>query len=143
MWWFSRKGPSGFSASSTAEEVTQGIDGTGLTAIVTGHNPSGLIFFFLLLLLIIILGKKSEIWVSFFLNFYCCIINLLWRIWVGFCVGSGSFSLLLVSIGCVLLFCCMYLFELCWIHTSKMKCRSIGKFIFHGMSEHPLKRTFQ
>ncbi|XP_061353815.1 short-chain dehydrogenase TIC 32, chloroplastic-like isoform X2 [Gastrolobium bilobum] len=36
MWWFSRKGPSGFSASSTAEEVTQGIDGTGLTAIVTG-----------------------------------------------------------------------------------------------------------
>ncbi|RVX01906.1 Short-chain dehydrogenase TIC 32, chloroplastic [Vitis vinifera] len=35
MWLFSRKGPSGFSASSTAEEVTQGIDGTGLTAIVT------------------------------------------------------------------------------------------------------------
>ncbi|KAK9927173.1 hypothetical protein M0R45_024372 [Rubus argutus] len=33
---FSRKGPSGFSSSSTAEEVTQGIDGTGLTAIVTG-----------------------------------------------------------------------------------------------------------
>ncbi|KAL6174718.1 hypothetical protein ACLB2K_051364 [Fragaria x ananassa] len=37
----SRKGPSGFSASSTAEEVTQGIDGTGLTAIVTGAT-SGL-----------------------------------------------------------------------------------------------------
>ncbi|XP_042507553.1 short-chain dehydrogenase TIC 32, chloroplastic-like isoform X2 [Macadamia integrifolia] len=36
MWPFNRKGPSGFSASSTAEEVTQGIDGTGLTAIVTG-----------------------------------------------------------------------------------------------------------
>ncbi|XP_044469049.1 short-chain dehydrogenase TIC 32, chloroplastic-like [Mangifera indica] len=36
MWLFSRKGPSGFSASSTAEEVTEGIDGTGLTAIVTG-----------------------------------------------------------------------------------------------------------
>ena len=36
MWWFGRKGASGFSASSTAEEVTQGIDGTGLTAIVTG-----------------------------------------------------------------------------------------------------------
>ncbi|KAH7841387.1 hypothetical protein Vadar_029255 [Vaccinium darrowii] len=32
-----RKGPSGFSSSSTAEEVTHGIDGTGLTAIVTGH----------------------------------------------------------------------------------------------------------
>ncbi|KDO51988.1 hypothetical protein CISIN_1g021391mg [Citrus sinensis] len=38
MWLFSRKGPSGFSASSTAEEVTQGIDGTGLTAIVTGAS---------------------------------------------------------------------------------------------------------
>ncbi|KAF7813142.1 short-chain dehydrogenase TIC 32, chloroplastic-like isoform X2 [Senna tora] len=36
MWLFSRKGPSGFSASSTAEEVTRGIDGTGLTAIITG-----------------------------------------------------------------------------------------------------------
>lgn len=36
MWIFSWKGPSGFSACSTAEEVTQGIDGAGLTAIVTG-----------------------------------------------------------------------------------------------------------
>ncbi|VVA31624.1 Hypothetical predicted protein, partial [Prunus dulcis] len=35
---FSRKGPSGFSASSTAEEVTKGIDGTGLIAIVTGAS---------------------------------------------------------------------------------------------------------
>ncbi|PQM38444.1 short-chain dehydrogenase TIC 32 chloroplastic [Prunus yedoensis var. nudiflora] len=35
---FSRKGPSGFSASSTAEEVTEGIDGTGLTAIVTATS---------------------------------------------------------------------------------------------------------
>ncbi|CAN6718737.1 unnamed protein product [Malus baccata var. baccata] len=35
---FSKKGESGFSVSSTAEkEVTQGIDGSGLTAIVTGH----------------------------------------------------------------------------------------------------------
>ncbi|KAH7840756.1 hypothetical protein Vadar_021173 [Vaccinium darrowii] len=33
-----RKGPSGFSSSSTAEEVTHGIDGTGLTAIVTGAS---------------------------------------------------------------------------------------------------------
>ncbi|KAK9927172.1 hypothetical protein M0R45_024371 [Rubus argutus] len=33
---FSKKGASGFSASSTAEEVTQEIDGIGLTAIVTG-----------------------------------------------------------------------------------------------------------
>ena len=37
MWPFSRrKGSSGFSSSFTAEEVTQGIDGTNLTAIVTG-----------------------------------------------------------------------------------------------------------
>ncbi|KAJ7952289.1 short-chain dehydrogenase TIC 32, chloroplastic-like [Quillaja saponaria] len=41
MWIFSWKGPSGFSAASTAEQVTQGIDGTGLTAIVTGAS-SGL-----------------------------------------------------------------------------------------------------
>ncbi|KAJ4773978.1 NAD(P)-binding Rossmann-fold superfamily protein [Rhynchospora pubera] len=38
MWPFNRKGPSGFSVSSTAEEVTQGIDGTGLTALVTGAS---------------------------------------------------------------------------------------------------------
>ncbi|KAL6963309.1 Short-chain dehydrogenase TIC 32, chloroplastic [Sarracenia purpurea var. burkii] len=38
MWIFGWKGPSGFSASSTAEEVTRGIDGTGLTAIVTGAS---------------------------------------------------------------------------------------------------------
>lgn len=36
MRFFGWKGPSGFSVRSTAEEVTQGIDGTGLTAIVTG-----------------------------------------------------------------------------------------------------------
>ncbi|XP_022720464.1 short-chain dehydrogenase TIC 32, chloroplastic-like [Durio zibethinus] len=41
MWIFGWKGPSGFSASSTAEDVTQGIDGTGLTSIVTGAS-SGL-----------------------------------------------------------------------------------------------------
>ncbi|PON44175.1 Short-chain dehydrogenase/reductase [Trema orientale] len=39
MWWFNnKKGPSGFSASSTAEQVTEGIDGSGLTAIVTGAS---------------------------------------------------------------------------------------------------------
>ncbi|XP_022735863.1 short-chain dehydrogenase TIC 32, chloroplastic-like isoform X1 [Durio zibethinus] len=38
MWLFRRKAASGFSASSTAEEVTQGIVGTGLTAIVTGAS---------------------------------------------------------------------------------------------------------
>ncbi|KAI3508314.1 hypothetical protein L1887_23320 [Cichorium endivia] len=38
---FGLKGPSGFSRFSTAEEVTQGIDGPGLTAIVTGAS-SGL-----------------------------------------------------------------------------------------------------
>ncbi|XP_068307443.1 short-chain dehydrogenase TIC 32, chloroplastic-like [Pyrus communis] len=35
---FSKKGESGFSVSSTAEKVTQGIDGSGLTAIVTGAS---------------------------------------------------------------------------------------------------------
>jgi len=51
MWWlFGRKEGSGFSSSSTAEEVTDGIDGTGLTAIVTGssHCTFVLLFFFLL-----------------------------------------------------------------------------------------------
>jgi hypothetical protein len=36
MGWFSRKGPSGFSGASTAEEVTAGIDGHGLVAVITG-----------------------------------------------------------------------------------------------------------
>jgi hypothetical protein len=40
---FSKKGASGFSASSTAEEVTQEIDGTGLTAIVTGNSSSNIL----------------------------------------------------------------------------------------------------
>ncbi|KAK4363061.1 hypothetical protein RND71_018302 [Anisodus tanguticus] len=38
MWLFKRKGASGFSYSSTAEEVTHGIDGSCLTAIVTGAS---------------------------------------------------------------------------------------------------------
>ncbi|PHU23103.1 Short-chain dehydrogenase TIC 32, chloroplastic [Capsicum chinense] len=38
MWLFKRKGPSGFSYSSTAEQVTHGVDGSGLTAIVTGAS---------------------------------------------------------------------------------------------------------
>nr|URX65640.1 putative short-chain dehydrogenase [Euphorbia peplus] len=38
MWSFDRKGPSGFSARSTAEQVTHGIDATGLTAIITGAS---------------------------------------------------------------------------------------------------------
>lgn len=38
MWPFSKKGASGFSASSTAQQVTEGIDGTSLTAIVTGAS---------------------------------------------------------------------------------------------------------
>ncbi|CAO2838794.1 unnamed protein product [Amaranthus hypochondriacus] len=36
MWVLGRKGSSGFSGSSTAEQVTEGINGDGLTAIVTG-----------------------------------------------------------------------------------------------------------
>ncbi|KAL7108370.1 hypothetical protein ACP275_06G108300 [Erythranthe tilingii] len=38
MWLFRRNGPSGFSSASTAEEVTAGIDASGLTAIVTGAS---------------------------------------------------------------------------------------------------------
>ncbi|XP_076934906.1 short-chain dehydrogenase TIC 32, chloroplastic-like [Bidens hawaiensis] len=38
MWIFGWKGESGFGANSTAEDFTQGIDGTGLTAIVTGAS---------------------------------------------------------------------------------------------------------
>ncbi|BAU02294.1 hypothetical protein VIGAN_11179300 [Vigna angularis var. angularis] len=38
MWPFSRKGDSGFSSSSTAEEVTLGIHASALTAIVTGAS---------------------------------------------------------------------------------------------------------
>ncbi|KAK7270870.1 hypothetical protein RJT34_26362 [Clitoria ternatea] len=38
MWPFSRKGASGFSSFSTAEQVTHQIDATGLTAIVTGAS---------------------------------------------------------------------------------------------------------
>ena len=34
-----RPGPSGFGSASTAEQVTDGIDATNLTAIVTGQQP--------------------------------------------------------------------------------------------------------
>lgn len=30
-------GPSGFGSASTAEQVTEGIDASNLTAIITGH----------------------------------------------------------------------------------------------------------
>ncbi|XP_074333759.1 short-chain dehydrogenase TIC 32, chloroplastic-like [Apium graveolens] len=38
MWIFGLNGKSGFSARSTAEQVTKGVDGTGLVAIVTGAS---------------------------------------------------------------------------------------------------------
>ena len=57
MWPFWWKGASGFSAHSTAEEVTHGIDGTGLTAIVTGP--------LLLLLLRADIFNFFMIWVQF------------------------------------------------------------------------------
>ncbi|CAI0546592.1 unnamed protein product [Linum tenue] len=38
MWLFKKNGPSGFSSSSTAEQVTFGIDASSLTAIVTGAS---------------------------------------------------------------------------------------------------------
>ena len=36
IWPFTRNGASGFSAASTAKQVTEGIDANGLTAVVTG-----------------------------------------------------------------------------------------------------------
>ncbi|CAN6319284.1 unnamed protein product [Urochloa humidicola] len=38
MWWFYRKGASGFSGASTAEEVTANVDGRGLVAVITGAS---------------------------------------------------------------------------------------------------------
>uniref|UniRef100_A0A0D9XM51 Uncharacterized protein n=1 Tax=Leersia perrieri TaxID=77586 RepID=A0A0D9XM51_9ORYZ len=38
MWWFNRKGASGFSGASTAEEVTAGVDARGLLAVITGAS---------------------------------------------------------------------------------------------------------
>ena len=35
-WLIAFKGKSGYSAKNTAEDVTKGIDGHGLTAIITG-----------------------------------------------------------------------------------------------------------
>lgn len=46
-------GPYGFFGKSTAEKVTQGIDGTGLTAIVTG--------FYIPLVFMILLSYKAFI----------------------------------------------------------------------------------
>jgi len=39
MWPFNKTGPSGFSPSATAEQVTEEIDGSGLTAFVKGIDP--------------------------------------------------------------------------------------------------------
>ncbi|CAN6223291.1 unnamed protein product [Urochloa humidicola] len=49
-WLFGRRGPSGFSWSSTADQVTEGISAAGLTAVVTGpyhqsHPPNPSLFF--------------------------------------------------------------------------------------------------
>lgn len=63
MWFVNRKGPSGFSASSTAEEVTQGINGNGLTAIVTGHFPP----YFISLLLNWLNKSPYFLWILFLL----------------------------------------------------------------------------
>lgn len=38
-------GPSGFGSASTAQEVTEGIDATNLTALITGQRLSLLLFF--------------------------------------------------------------------------------------------------
>lgn len=71
MWIFGRKGASGFSASSTAEEVTQGIDGTGLTAIVTGP-----LFLLLILYFCLDFGIISALYESFLGTFHQKLCNL-------------------------------------------------------------------
>lgn len=43
-WLLARRGPSGFSWTSTADQVTQGISASGLTAIVTGKPLSQTLF---------------------------------------------------------------------------------------------------
>ena len=68
---FSRKGAFGFSASSTAKEVTQGIDGTRLTSIVTGNT---FIFFFYFSTFFYAVWVMMNVWVTmpsieFFWNF--------------------------------------------------------------------------
>lgn len=66
MWPFWWKGASGFSARSTAEEVTRGIDGTALTAIVTGLlllHPNDFQLFYDLGLLQFILFPQFNFWV--------------------------------------------------------------------------------
>lgn len=77
MWIFGRKGESGFSACSTAEEVTHGIDGHGLTAIVTGSSllcpslpPPLSLFLFYVFNKKIKVGWLLEIVNKIFYNFY-------------------------------------------------------------------------
>lgn len=71
MWLFGLKGASGFSASSTAEEVTQGIDANGLTAIVTGINS---FFFFKLCLVTLSPNFFTELFVIFWVGvIYSCL----------------------------------------------------------------------
>ncbi|GJM91386.1 hypothetical protein PR202_ga07750 [Eleusine coracana subsp. coracana] len=36
MWWFYCRGPSGFSGTSAAEEVTASVDGRSLVAVIIG-----------------------------------------------------------------------------------------------------------
>jgi acyl CoA:acetate/3-ketoacid CoA transferase alpha subunit len=50
-WLFRKPGPSGFSYSSTAEEVTEGIDASGLTAVVTGSSLNSISVEFIYFLL--------------------------------------------------------------------------------------------
>lgn len=74
MWIFGTKGASGFSARSTAEEVTEGIDGAGLTAIVTGMNilygsPSFLIINFLSCFFQVLLLELFSLFIGLFFHY--------------------------------------------------------------------------
>lgn len=73
MWLLGWKGPFGFSGRSTAEEVTRGIDGSGLTAIITGLLISYLFmisfcFFFFFFFPLICFGFMFGVCVFYYLE---------------------------------------------------------------------------
>lgn len=76
--WCGMKGESGFSASDTGEKVTEGIDGSALTCIITGFFLSDLLLFCLFLHVcmhkIYLLSKLCQE-ISFW--WYSCLLKLL------------------------------------------------------------------
>ena len=63
-----RPGPSGFGSASTSEQVSQGIDASNLTAIVTGE------LFLLDTTIVMIISVVCLLGTFFFLVFWCCVL---------------------------------------------------------------------